>query len=102
MKLSYYCTCFLLSPGACDHVLFPEKTNIEPSISLITGQLRSIDPSLISDAEPNSDTTVMCRNHVQTVSQISPAGMWLEVMLFQLQRTSLLSTFLLINQLFKI
>ncbi|XP_032073126.1 2-(3-amino-3-carboxypropyl)histidine synthase subunit 2 [Thamnophis elegans] len=66
-----------LLPGACDHVVFPEKTNIEPSISLITGQLRSIDPSLI-DAEPNSDTTVMCRNHVQTVSQISPAASFLE------------------------
>uniref|UniRef100_A0A0K8S2J4 2-(3-amino-3-carboxypropyl)histidine synthase subunit 2 n=1 Tax=Crotalus horridus TaxID=35024 RepID=A0A0K8S2J4_CROHD len=67
-----------LLPGACDHVLFPEKTNNEPSISLITGQLRSIDPFRISDIEPNSGTAVMCRNHLQTVSQISPAASFLE------------------------
>ncbi|ETE68404.1 Diphthamide biosynthesis protein 2, partial [Ophiophagus hannah] len=67
-----------LLPGACDHVLFPEKTNIEPSISLITGQLRSVDPSLIPDTEPNSGTAVICRNHLQTVCQISPAASFLE------------------------
>ncbi|XP_062974739.1 2-(3-amino-3-carboxypropyl)histidine synthase subunit 2 isoform X2 [Elgaria multicarinata webbii] len=70
-----------LLPGAHDHTPFPDKVaevDDEPSISLITGELRSTSLYKTPDPEPNSSTAVACRNHIQTVAQISPAATFLE------------------------
>lgn len=66
-----------MSAGASEYIPAPEKvsnSNSQPDISLITGEMRSASLYTAPDSEPTSDATVICRNHIQTVAQISPAG----------------------------
>nr|XP_020638896.1 2-(3-amino-3-carboxypropyl)histidine synthase subunit 2 isoform X1 [Pogona vitticeps]XP_020638897.1 2-(3-amino-3-carboxypropyl)histidine synthase subunit 2 isoform X1 [Pogona vitticeps]XP_020638899.1 2-(3-amino-3-carboxypropyl)histidine synthase subunit 2 isoform X1 [Pogona vitticeps] len=69
-----------LLPGACDHIPFPDisEADTEPTVSLITGELRSTHLHAVSDAEPNSGMAVTCRSHMQAVAQFSPAASFLE------------------------
>ncbi|KAJ7332835.1 hypothetical protein JRQ81_015015 [Phrynocephalus forsythii] len=70
-----------LLPGACDHVPFPDnfsEADTEPSISLITGELRSTHLHTVSDPEPSSGTALTSRSHMQAVVQFSPAASFLE------------------------
>ncbi|KAH0618697.1 hypothetical protein JD844_018119 [Phrynosoma platyrhinos] len=71
----------LLDSRACDHTPFPDKVSeadSEPTISLITGELRSTHLYTMSDPELSSDTTVTCRSHFQALAKISPAASFLE------------------------
>ncbi|XP_042321774.1 2-(3-amino-3-carboxypropyl)histidine synthase subunit 2 isoform X2 [Sceloporus undulatus] len=70
-----------LLPGACDHTPFPDKVSekdSEPTISLITGELRSFHLYTVPDQELSSDTAVTCRSHFQALAEISPAASFLE------------------------
>ncbi|XP_077190154.1 2-(3-amino-3-carboxypropyl)histidine synthase subunit 2 [Paroedura picta] len=70
-----------LLPGASEHI--PIADNIsdssrQPDISLITGEMRSTCLGTALDSEPTSGAAVICRSHVQTMAQISPAASFLE------------------------
>nr|XP_060629332.1 2-(3-amino-3-carboxypropyl)histidine synthase subunit 2 [Anolis sagrei ordinatus] len=78
---SYVTDFHYLLPGACAHTPFPDKMSEaedEPSISLITGELRSTNLNIVPDPKLSSDTAVACRNHLQTVAEISPAASFLK------------------------
>ncbi|XP_015278443.1 PREDICTED: diphthamide biosynthesis protein 2 [Gekko japonicus] len=72
--------CCLL-PGASEHIPIPDKisdSDSQPDISLITGEMRSTCLYTAPDSEPTSGAAVICRSHIQTVAQISPAASFLE------------------------
>ncbi|XP_028589583.2 2-(3-amino-3-carboxypropyl)histidine synthase subunit 2 [Podarcis muralis] len=69
-----------LLPGACEHTPFPDKVSeadSEPSISLITGELRSTCLYTAPDPEPSSGTSVTCRSYMH-MAESSPAASFLE------------------------
>uniref|UniRef100_A0A8D0DYM6 2-(3-amino-3-carboxypropyl)histidine synthase subunit 2 n=1 Tax=Salvator merianae TaxID=96440 RepID=A0A8D0DYM6_SALMN len=70
-----------LLPGASKHIPFPDKVaedGFEPTVSLITGEMRSACHCATPDPESGPSTAVTCRSSMQALAQNSPAASFLE------------------------
>uniref|UniRef100_A0A8D0GA14 2-(3-amino-3-carboxypropyl)histidine synthase subunit 2 n=1 Tax=Sphenodon punctatus TaxID=8508 RepID=A0A8D0GA14_SPHPU len=70
-----------LLPGACAHVPFPDAVSEEeevPDVSLITGELRSVQLCPLPAQEPPASAALVSRNEALSLAQLSPAALFLE------------------------